>query len=35
MLQRLAANNGVWASKGENVDGTKERENNELAAHHR
>ena len=28
----LAGNNGGWASKGENVDGTKVRENNERAA---
>ena len=31
-MEGLAGNNGVWASKGENVDGTKGRENNEPAA---
>ena len=31
-VEGLAGNNGGWASKGENVDGTKGRENNEPAA---
>ena len=31
-MEGLAGNNGGWASKGENVDGTKGRENNERAA---